>query len=319
MNNAKNITTRTFKNPVSPRGADPWVILDEESGKYYYCFSGGNGVFVNEIEAIDKITKEGSHKVYTAPENTLYSKEYWAPELHKIGGKWYIYVAADDGDNFNHRMYVLACTGDEPTAPFEMKGKITDPTDKWAIDGTVLQYKGECYFIWSGWEGDVNVAQNIYIAHMSDPWTIDSERTLLSVPDHDWEQRGGRPWINEGPVALVKGDTVHIIYSGSGSWSDFYCLGKLTYRGGDILDAASWTKYPDTVFEKTDKVFGPGHCSFSQAADGTDWIIYHGNLVPGTGWGGRNVWVQPISWDGDDPVLGAPVGPDAELTIAVAE
>lgn len=319
MNNAKNITTRTFKNPVSPKGADPWVILDEESGKYYYCFSGGNGVFVNEIEAIDKITKEGSHKVYTAPENTLYSKEYWAPELHKIGGKWYIYVAADDGDNFNHRMYVLACTGDEPTAPFEMKGKITDPTDKWSIDGTVLQYKGECYFIWSGWEGDVNVAQNIYIAHMSDPWTIDSERTLLSVPDHEWEQRGGRPWINEGPVALVKGDTVHIIYSGSGSWSDFYCLGKLTYRGGDILDASNWTKYPDTVFEKTDKVFGPGHCSFSQAADGTDWIIYHGNLVAGTGWGGRNVWVQPISWDGDDPVLGAPVGPDAELTIAVAE
>jgi len=308
-------TYRTFKNPVAPSGADPWVILDDETGKYYYCYSGGDGVCVNEIESLDKITSEGGTKVYTAPKGTMYSKEYWAPELHKINGKWYIYVAADDGDNFNHRMYALECTGDVPTEPFEMKGKITDSTDKWAIDGTVLQLDGECYFVWSGWEGDENVAQNIYIAHMSNPWTIDSERTLISKPDQKWERMGGRPWINEGPVALVKDGTVHVIYSGSGSWSDFYCLGKLTYRGGDILDAANWTKYEETIFEKTDRVFGPGHCSFTKAADGSDWIVYHGNLVSGSGWGGRSVWTQPITWDGDEPVLGAPLDPATEIQI----
>lgn len=308
-------TYTTFRNPVAPSGADPWVIRDDETGKYYYCYSGGNGVCVNEIESLDKITSEGGTKVYTAPQGTMYSTEYWAPELHKIDGKWYIYVAADDGDNYNHRMYVLECTGDVPTDSFIMKGKISDSTDKWAIDGTVLQLNGECYFIWSGWDGDENVAQNIYIAHMSDPWTIDSERTLLSKPSEKWEKMGGRPWINEGPAVLVKDGTVHIIYSGSGSWSDFYCLGKLTYRGGDILDAASWTKSEKSIFEKTEKVFGPGHCSFTTAPDGSTWIVYHANLVSGSGWGGRSVWIQPVTWDGDEPVLGSPIDADTEQQI----
>lgn len=310
-------TYRTFKNPVCSSGADPWVIRDGDD--YYYCYSGGDGVCVNKIEALDKITTEGGTKVYTAPAGTMYSKEYWAPELHKIDGKWYIYVAADDGDNYNHRMYVLECTGNDPTDPYQMKGKITDSTDKWAIDGTVLQYKGECYFIWSGWEGDVNVAQNIYIAHMSNPWTIDSERTLLSEPEYRWEKLGGMPTINEGPVALVSNDTVHIIYSGSGSWSDFYCLGKLTFDGtGDILDAASWKKSDEAIFEKTSDVFGPGHCSFTTAADGSTWIVYHANLVSGSGWSGRSVWTQKVEWNGDDIVLGTPASPAVEHQLPIA-
>jgi len=312
-------TYRTFQNPVLESGADPWVIRDGDS--YYYCYSGGNGVCVNRIESLDKITAEGGTKVYTAPEGTMYSKEYWAPELHKIGGKWYIYVAADDGDNYNHRMYVLECTGDDPTDPYIMKGKITDSTDKWAIDGTVLQYKGECYFIWSGWEGDVNVAQNIYIAHMSDPWTIDSERVELSRPQFRFEKLGGTPSINEGPVALVapSGETVHIVYSGSGSWSDFYCLGLLTFSGeGDILDADSWTKSKEAIFEKTGTVYGPGHCSFTTAADDSLWIVYHANLVSGSGWGGRSVWTQQVAWDGDNLVLGTPASPSTEHRLPVS-
>ncbi len=305
-----------FKNPVYPHGADPWVIRDGDD--YYYCYSGGNGVCVNKIPSLDKISPLGGRKVYTAPENTAYSKEYWAPELHKIGGKWYIYVAADDGDNYNHRMYVLRCTGDNPLDDFEMLGKITDSTDKWAIDGTVLQYRGECYFIWSGWAGDENVAQDIYIARMSAPNVIDSNRVKLSSPDLEWEQRGGMPHINEGPVAIVKNDTVHIVYSASGSWSDFYCLGKLTYSGnGDILDPASWIKSSSPIFEKTEKTIGPGHCSFTTAKDGSTWIVYHANLVPGTGWAGRSVWVQQADWVGDDIVLGKPVSPEDELTIEV--
>lgn len=309
----------SFHNPVAPRGADPWVIRDDDTGRYYYCFSGGNGVFVNEIESPAKLTAEGGTKVYTAPEGTAYSREYWAPELHKIDGKWYIYVAADDGDNFRHRMYVLAGTGDSPTDPFEMQGKLADATDRWAIDGTVVRIQGECYLVWSGWTGEQNVSQELYIAHMASPTEIDSPRTLLSKPDLEWERRGGRPWINEGPAALIHGESVHLVYSASGSWSDFYCLGKLTWRGGDPLDASNWLKSPVPVFSPTEQVFGPGHCSFTKAPDGGDWIVYHGNLVSGTGWRGRSVWTQPIEWDGDEPVFGAPVDPDTELFFPCAE
>jgi GH43 family beta-xylosidase len=47
-----------------------------------------------------------------------------------------------------------------------MKGKLADATDKWAIDGSVFEHKGQLYLIWSGWEGDTNGTQSIYIARM---------------------------------------------------------------------------------------------------------------------------------------------------------
>ncbi len=301
-------------NPVYPTGNDPWVTRDPDTGRYYYCYSGGDGVFVNQLADNTHITTEGGRKVYTAPKDTMYSKEYWAPELHKLGGRWYIYVAADGGNNHDHRMYVLECAGDDPMSDFRMAGKIFDETDKWAIDGTVVLIGGEMYFVWSGWEGDVNVAQNLYIAHMSSPTQIDSERTMISRPEFDWEKRGstpenGLPTINEGPEALYGWDATYIVYSASGSWCDDYCLGMLKYKGGDPLRADSWLKYDRPVFGKTSFCFGPGHCSFVKDPGGDTWIVYHGNLVSGTGWRGRSVWTQPVSWDGGMPVFGAPIGP----------
>ncbi len=310
-----SVIYQTVTNPVYPTGNDPWIVQHE--GNYYYCYSGGGGVRVGKIDSIDKVTDQTARQVYTAPSGTMYSKEYWAPELHYIRGEWYIYVAADDGNNENHRMYVLKGTSQDPTEPFEFVGQITDPTNKWAIDGTVLTIGDELYFVWSGWEGDVNVAQNIYIAHMSDPCTIDSERVLLSTPEYSWE-KVGTPYVNEGPTALVHENGIHIVYSASGSWTDQYCLGMLTLTGEDPLDAASWEKALRPVFRYRPGIcYGPGHCSFSTAVDGSIWMIYHANLEAGTGWGGRSVWIAPITFDESGmPVFGTPQK-EVEFPIAI--
>ena len=125
-------------------------------------------------------------------------------------------------------------------------------TDKWAIDQTVLEYDGQLYAIWSGWEGDENVDQRIYIARMDNPWTISGERVELSMPEYSWEKQGGTPTINEGPQIAVSPDgTVNIVYSASGSWSDYYCLGCLTLKdGADPMEKESWTKADQPIFEK---------------------------------------------------------------------
>lgn len=304
--NTDNARYKLVKNPVAPTGGDPYII--ETDGEYYYCYSGGNSVYVNKIDSLDTITTEGGSNVYTAPENTDYSHNYWAPELHYINGEWYIYVAADDGDFDNHRMYVLKGTSQDPTEPFNMLGKITDSSDKWAIDGTVLQLNGELYFVWSGWEGDENIAQNIYIAHMSAPASIDSERVLISSPDYSWEQVG-TPYVNEGPAVLVRNDRVFIVYSASGSWTNDYCLGMLTLNDNAApLNPESWTKSETAVFTKRNRVaYGPGHCSFTTAPDGSTWMVYHANQKKDTGWSGRSVWLQPVYWDNDGaPYFGKP-------------
>ena len=303
----------TVQNPVAPAGADPWIV--RHGDKYYYCYSSPvwifGGVGVAEIPSLDKISTEGGSQVYTAPAeegaDLSHSFEYWAPELHYINGEWYIYVACDDGNNETHRMYVLKGTTQNPTDPFEYVGQITDPSNKWAIDGSVMEIGGELYFVWSGWEGDVNVAQHIYIAHMSNPWTIDSERVMISTPEYYWE-KVGEPLINEGPTVLQHGGKTFLTYSASGSWTDDYCIGMLTLVGDDPMDPASWKKSETPVFEKRWAVcYGPGHASFTTAIDGSVWMIFHGNLQMGTGWEGRSIWISPVTFDENGiPNFGVP-------------
>ena len=298
----------TFTNPVISNGADPWVIRWQD--EYYLSQSRRGGIWVNRSERLSGIGDNHWMRVWSAPTNTAYSRNIWAPELQRINKEWFIYFAADDGNNANHRMYVLQGTTQNPQDPFIFKGKIAAPTDRWAIDGTVLKMPGgKLYFIWSGWEGFENVAQNLYIAPMSDPLTISGERVCISRSEHSWEQRA-RPLVNEGPEPLWNGTRLFIIYSASGSWTDHYCLGQLTFLGGDPLDPDSWKKKAEPVFRATDSVFGPGHCSFVKSRDNKeDWIVYHSAREKGSGWR-RQINMQKFGWDKDgSPNFGIPISP----------
>lgn len=312
---AENSLAATFTNPLGA-GSDPWVVFFD--GYYYYSGSdGGNKVVITKAEKLQDISSASKITVWTAPEDTVYSRQLWAPELHYLRGKWYIYVAADDGVNANHRMYVLEGSTQNPQDPFVLKGKISAPTDRWAIDGTVFSFNDdELYLVWSGWDDVRNVAQNLYIASMSDPWTISSERVLIAAPTYSWEKRVGEggPLINEGPTVLKRGTELFIIYSASGSWTDDYCLGQLRYQGGSFLNKASWEKKATPVFSKTEFVFGPGHASFVTSPDGTqDWIVYHAAKYSGSGWN-RNIRIQPFTWHSDgSPNFGVPVNEGVPL------
>jgi GH43 family beta-xylosidase len=251
---------------------------------------------------------------WTPPAGTSYSSNLWAPELHFVQDKWYVYFAADNGDNANHRMYVLENAAADPTTgTWTFKGKITDPSDKWAIDGSVFQYNNQSYFIWSGWEGNVNIRQNIYIAKLQNPWTIEGPRMMISTPTFDWETIG-EPDVNEGPEAIQNpAGKLFITFSASGCWTDDYSLGLLTLKdGGDPMNAADWTKTPTPVFTKKGEngAYGPGHNGFFKSRDGKeDWIIYHANSMPGQGCSNaRNPRIQKFTWNVDGtPNFGEPV------------
>ena len=258
---------------------DPSVIYHK--GIYYHCFTtNASAIYVAQATTLNDLCVAKPICVYIPEEDKEYSKELWAPELHVIDGKCYIYVACDDGDNYNHRMYVLGNDSSCPIKPYRMLGKLTDANDKWAIDGTVFKYKNELYTIWSGWEGDSNVCQNLYIAKMSNPYTISSPRVQISTPEYEWEKMDcvgdgiGEPLINEGACAYKKDGKLRIIYSASGSWANHYCLGILEFLGGDILKAANWKKQAFPALSLDDGWNGPGHCSvFSN--DKKDYIAFH--------------------------------------------
>jgi len=310
---------RTFRNPLLPVGPDPWVT--SKDGYYYFMASTRTNLMIWKTRSIPDLKTAEKKVVWTPPSSGPYSAEIWAPELHFLRGKWYIYFAADAGDNSSHRLWVLENGSADPLqGEWTMKGKLADPSDKWAIDGSVFELNGKLYAIWSGWEGDTNGQQNIYIAAMSNPWTIRGRRVLLSSPTLAWERIGdlsGEPShvnVNEGPEVLMHGDKVFLVYSASGCWTDSYCLGMLSASvRSDLLEASSWEKSTVPVFSEkaSAHAYGTGHNSFFKSPDGTeDWLIYHANPEPGQGCGRmRSPRAQRFYWNADGtPNFGEPVG-----------
>lgn len=325
---AQTTASQRFTNPLLPSGADPWVIYKD--GYYYYTHSSGVRLIILKTRNLANLHNATRKVIWVPPQGTSYSKDIWAPELHFLQGKWYMYFAADDGENKNHRMYVLENSSPDPLqGQWVFKGQINDPTNKWAIDGTVFSHKGKLYMIWAGWEGDQNGQQNLYIARLKNPYTIKGKRVKISSPEYAWETIGDlhdknnppHVNVNEGPEVLKHGNELHIIYSASGCWTDHYALGMLTASASaNLLDPASWKKSSKPVFEtsKENSVYSPGHNSFFKSPDGKqDWIIYHANSKPGCGCGTtRSPRMQPFTWRADGtPDFGIPVKAGEELPL----
>ena len=308
----------TFNNPLLSSGPDPWCIYKD--GYYYYMHTMGNRLDLWKTKNMALLSKAAHKTIWTPPTSGPCSKDIWAPEIHFLKGKWYIYFAADDGDNQHHRMYVLENEAADPMeGTWVLKGKITDESDKWAIDGSVFEHKGQLYMIWSGWEGDKNGQQNIYIAGMKDPLTITGPRVMISSPSYDWEKHGdlkdpNTPHlnVNEGPEILKHGNKLFLVYSGSACWTDNYSLGMLVADNNrNLLDANTWKKWPEPVFKQSTEngVYAPGHNSFFTSPGGGEyWILYHANDHSGDGCGGkRSPRMQQFTWKKDGtPDFGVP-------------
>ena len=164
-------------------GADPWVTC--YNGQFLYCRSSDDRqIAVGKADHLADIAKD-VQVVWEATEDGHLSREVWAPELHRIAHKWYIYFTAGLFDQ--HRMYVLESVTDDPQGEYTLKGKISDATDGWAIDGTVVGVEGTNYFVWSGWGPRGHGQQNLYIAEMSSPWEIIGPKVCIAAPEHAWE------------------------------------------------------------------------------------------------------------------------------------
>jgi GH43 family beta-xylosidase len=306
----------TFTNPIIGDGADPWVIY--QAGYYYLTYTTGSSVQIHRATTLAGTNGLGRAPVVAAFYPVApFNQNVWAPELHFLRGKAYVYYAADDGINANHRMFAAQSDSTGPTFSFTTKGKIYDPTtDRWAIDGTVLEAtNGALYFIWSGWPGTQDGLQNLYIAPMSDPLTISGPRVLLATPNQTWES-----WIEEGPEVLQRNGRVFIIYAANLSWTDNECLGMLVNTDGNYLNPNSWTKSASSVFSTfvgtNGAVYGPGHCGLTKSLDGSeDWIVYHAAKYSGAGWI-RNIRMEAFSWTaGGYPNFGQPIPAGIPLPI----
>ncbi|HSW48311.1 MAG TPA: glycoside hydrolase family 43 protein [Candidatus Saccharimonadales bacterium] len=280
-------------------GQDPFVVRHDDSNLLFQSGRGDRSITVRRFETPEEMLKSKPVTLWTPDKKSDHRFELWAPEAHNLlnsEGKprWYIPYAASDGENENHRKYVLESETADPLGPYHEVGRPADQhNDHWAIDMTYLQQGNDLYAIWSGTKDDSSLLpQNLYIAEMSDPWTISGKRQMISTPDHAWE-RTIAP-INEGPQVLKNGDQTFLVYSADASWANpGYKLGLLEYTGGDVMNPASWVKHPEPVLDKG----GAGHASFVRTDSGENVIYLHRKLSTDNSWRDRVIEHDVFNFD----------------------
>nr|WP_144928350.1 family 43 glycosylhydrolase [Paenibacillus bovis] len=303
---AVTVSTEEFSNPVNTAGADPYVMLHDD-GYYYFMRTLGHRLDIWRSRTLTGIDLGERKTVWTRPANL---HDIWAPEIHHIDGKWYIYYTANTGCGDACRgVYVLENDSANPLeGEWVDKGRIN--TQYSGLDGTVFEHNGEKYFLYAAygnWSGQHGSA--IAIAKMVNPWTLTGENEILTYPEYAWEKYGMH--VNEGAVILKREDKVHLVYSASACWMDQYAIGMLsTSEDSNLLDPNAWTKSAEPLFKSSPEngVYGPGHNYFVKSKDGTqDWIVYHGNNNPGEGCGARPTRMQEVNWNADaTPDFGIP-------------
>lgn len=323
---ASPCAAETFTNPVFV-GQDPWVTFVD--GVYYY--SSANCV-VADICIKQSRTLTG---LATAPwqgvwkhgrDSGINGKEIWAPEMHRVDGRWVIYYAADDGDNNHHRLFALTSDGQGDALGTFVEadtglphGQLDASTDHWGIDPNVFTAAdGKLYLTWSCTnQADSAFPQRICLAPLRDAVHVGGATVFLSTPSETWETRG-KP-IQEGPVGYTRNGNTYITYSGSASWiADDYAVGLLTLgKHASTLDAAAWHK-SGPIFDHHGKVYGPGSVVFVPSPDGTQmWNVYHAieRLDCSPAYRCRDIRMQPMRFDAQGaPILDTPIDPGVAIT-----
>jgi GH43 family beta-xylosidase len=315
---------KPFTNPVkTQKGADPW--LEYYNGNYYLVTT----TFTNKLLMRKSPTLAG---LSTAPSVEIWSDttagrnaNIWAPEIHFLDGKWYLYYSAAQADATccdTQRTHVLESSGSDPMGTYTYKNILTDDSltpgpaaaQGWLIDASVLKHDNKLYLLGSG---KINGStQSLVIAPMSNPYTLSGPFTIISSPTLSWETSGGP--VNEGPEPLYRNGRTFLTFSASSCSTADYKLGQLELTGSDPLNPASWTKKQTPVFQRNDAngVYGPGHNGFFTSPDGTEnWIVYHANSAANGGCGNaRTTRAQKFTWNADGtPDFGNPVATGVTL------
>lgn len=276
--------TVAYKEVWIAQRADPYVYK-HTNNDYYFTASlpEYNGIALRRAKTLKGLQSAEEIMIWKKHENGPMSFHVWAPELHYLDGKWYIYFAAGMAEDvWNIRPYVLECMGEDPLTDEWVERGMMQCADEdefsfraFSLDATILKNKGKNYFIWAEKVGVGKQISNLYIAEMESPLKLKTVQVLLTTPDYDWERKGF--WVNEGPAVLYRNGKIFVTYSASETGID-YCMGMLTIdEDADILDPRAWQKkrYPVLASDASKTIYGPGHNSFTKDEEGNDILVFH--------------------------------------------
>ncbi|GLP63817.1 glycosyl hydrolase [Streptomyces sp. TUS-ST3] len=313
-----------FVNPLVRNRADPYIHRHSD-GHYYFTATAPeyDRIILRRSRTLNGLAGADESVIWTKHPTGVMGAHIWAPEIHRIGGKWYIYFASAPAESvWDIRIWVLENANPNPfKGTWVEKGQIRTAWETFSLDATTFAHRGSRYLAWAQHEPGMDNNTGIFLSRMANPWTLTGPQIRLSTPEYDWERIGYK--VNEGPSVIARNGRLFMSYSASATdWH--YCMGLLTADAdADLMNPASWSKSPVPVFTSNDttKQYGPGHNCFTVAEDGrSDVLVYHARQykdIVGDPLNdpNRHTRVQKLGWNADGtPNFGIPVADTATDT-----
>ncbi len=306
--------------------ADPYVLRADD-GYYYFTASypvcgseenrkkvGYDRIVLRRAKTIAGLRQASEVTIWHQKDSARVHRYVWAPELHRIGGSYYILFTASVEENnvWGIRPHMLKCVGEDLMDPaswhtadesnlYRVEGCGGDclPFQDFSLDMTYFENRGRHYVAWAQKESEFS---DIYLAEIgaNEPWKLTSPCVLLTRPEYPWEMQGNVK-VNEGPILLKNADKLYLAFSASAV--DYnYCIGFLEAScEADLLAPGAWKKYeyPFLTSDDFEDQCGPGHNSFTTDENGNVVLVYHArpfacsNAQDAAGHYGRCSYVEP--------------------------
>lgn len=276
---------RTFTNPLGEEGhPDPCIVYCEKEKCYYgvsttgFPLWGDDSLTIHRAKNFEDIFSKSEKRL--AYKSNAEDETYgflWAPELHYINDKWYIYTSCENSpDDTKKHIIVLEAKTDSPFDGFKISGHIN--RDVFAIDPSVYQddETGRLYLCSSP---VIDGMQMLAVQELKSPTETVGEMAIIAKPELEWElvpPYDKYPIVEGGYFVKSPNGRLFILYSANGCWSDDYAIGLLEFKGGEMATVDAWEKYPDIILKKGNGNFGPGHATFFYSPDKSElWICHH--------------------------------------------
>lgn len=288
-------------NPMFPH-ADPFITHEAIPG-VGYVLTGTMGRNVTLFHGPTPATAAGDPHVIFAPTDGM--MQIWSPTVWKMDGHWVMYFTAEM-PGAKHKVYVLESEGEDVLGKYKFLGAIE--TGRASIDPSLLVLGGKKYLMYVTVDDGAN---RIWLRELAGPTTFAGKPAMIASPEYGWESGEGSTKnypVNEGPTQLDHDGKTFIVYSATDTASPRYCLGLLTYLGGDPLQEKNWKKTPKPVFQYSPEngIYGPGRGTFAHDASG-DWLLYAAKTTDAPTAARRETRAQKFTWAKDGaPDFGVP-------------
>lgn len=303
----------TFENPLPVKFGDPY-ILKASNNQYYMVGTGGVKSGFKMYSSPDLKNWKDEGPIYQGnTENSWNVKDFWAPELYELNGKFYLLFSADwreNPTNEKENFRIGVAVSDSPTGPYKdlYNRPIFDPGypiidgNLLVEDGRIFLYYSRCCYKhpveseiadWARTKGLFNEIEEswVYGVELKPDFSgvIGEPQLLLRPPvklmdkQAEWESRSvtsgevNRRWT-EGSSIFKKNNQYYMMYSANFFGGKNYAVGYATSTSplGPFRKADN-----NPVLQKNTEqggiVTGTGHNSVTISPNGKEMLcVYHG-------------------------------------------